>query len=196
MRNMLSQDNYPSPASGTKPSLRLLIAGISTATLAFLGLMVTTTQLQWKLPAFDGYEEALALPEAKSSQATTPAIKQLGDNITIEQLPYDYGVPVTSSGMPEFYKTVLKPEGKMTELGLTQRKARINFGYDRQDIFTAKMSEGAYVLHCQRLKTTTTRAMCWRQLQLSDKRWIQYRFPRSQLKDWRKIEQTVRANIT
>ena len=97
--------------------------------------------------------------------------------------------------MPEFYKTVLEPKGKMTDLGLTQRKARANFGYDQQDIFTGEVPDGAYVIHCQRLNISTIRAMCWRELQVFDDQWVQYRFPRAQLKDWWKIEQQVRANI-
>jgi len=102
---------------------------------------------------------------------------------------------VSSEGMPEFYKVVLEPQGKMTEHGLMHRKARPNFGYDRQDIFTGEVPDGAYVIHCQRTDPSPIRAMCWRELQVSDEQWVQYRFPREQLKDWWKIEQKVRASI-
>ncbi len=122
-------------------------------------------------------------------------IKQPGGNIFITQLPYGHPVPVSSGGMPEFYKIVLEPKGKMTEHGLMQRKARPNFGYDHQDIFTGEVPDGAYVLHCQRSELSLIRAMCWRELQISDDQWVQYRFPRVQLKDWWKIEKKVRANI-
>ena len=185
MRNMLSQDNYPSPISDPRPPSRNIMVGVLTTTLAVLGLMATTTQLQWRLPVVESDEAAPRL--------TT---KQIGNNIVIEKLPVDYGFPLASDGMPEFYKTVLEPTGKMTDIGLTKRQARTGFGYDRQDIFVTDLPNGRYVLHCQRSNTTAIRAMCWRQLVLSDNHWIQYRFPRSQLKDWRKIEQTVRAKTS
>jgi len=200
MRNMLSQDNYPSPASEPKPQLRVLIAGLFTTILAVLGLMATTTQLQWRLPVFDNDKAvpastaSISVPLQKAMPQLT--IKQPGNNIVIEKLPVDYGFPITGNGMPEFYKTVLEPAGKPTDLDLTLRQARTGFGYDVQDIFVADISSGTYVLHCQRRNTAASRAMCWRQLALSDNRWIQYRFPRSQLKDWRQIEQTVRASIS
>ena len=131
----------------------------------------------------------------RASSRKRRAIRQPGNNIVINQLPFTHTIPVSSGGMPEFYKAVLEPQGKMTEIGLIQRKARANFGYDQQDIFTGEVPDGAYVLHCQRLNTSTIRAMCWRELQVSDDQWVQYRFPRSQLKDWWKIEQKVRASI-
>jgi len=200
MRNMLSQDNYPSSAPNSKPQPRVLIAGLLTTTLAVLGLMATTTQLQWKLPVFDS-EEAAPATTGSISEALPKALAQLtieptGNNIAIEKLPVDYGYPSNSTGMPEFYKTVLEPAGKTTDIGLTQRQARRGFGYDGQDIFIAEISGNAYVLHCQRPQLTSIRAMCWRQLPVTDNTWIQYRFPRSQLKNWRAIEQTVRASIS
>jgi len=199
MRNMLSQDNYPSPASDPKPTSRVFIAGLLTTTLAVLGLMATTTQLQWRLPVIGSNKAAPAstapLPAVAPKAAPQLTINQPGNNIIIEKLPAGYGFPLTSDGMPEFYKTVLEPAGNTTGFGLTQRQARKGFGFDGQDIFVAYISGGSYVLHCQR-STTATRAMCWRQLALSGNTWIQYRFPRSQLNDWRRIEQTVRANIS
>ncbi len=200
MRNMLSQDNYPSPAPVTKPQSRVLLAGLLTTTLAVLGLMASTTQVQWRLPVFDSNG---ATPATTASISTLPAkvapqltIAQPGNNIIIEKLPVDYGFAITGNGMPEFYKTILESTGKPTDLGLTLRQARTGFGYDGQDIFVADISSGSYVLHCQRRNTTALRAMCWRQLAVSDNTWIQYRFPRSQLIDWRQIEQTVRASIS
>jgi len=139
--------------------------------------------------------KAIIPPPARSGAIALRPIKQPGDNITIKRLSFGYSIPVTSDGLPEFYKVVLEPDGRKTELGLMQRKARPNFGYDQQDIFTGEVPDGAYVLHCQRSGTSGIRAMCWRELQVSDDQWVQYRFPRAQLKDWWKIEQKVRANI-
>ncbi len=247
MRIMLSQDNNPSSSRRSKSAGRTILSGFSATTLAFMGLLATTTQLQWKLPSLGADEitsvkvtsantkatqaftalavkmtsqkqqqqalpstrlaalaqkdEAFKEPRATPAQAATPAstprraIKQPGNNIIIDQLPGNRKIPVSSDGMPEFYQVVLEPNGKMTELGLMQRKARENYGYDQQDIFTGEVPDGAYVLHCQRAKGSIVRPMCWRELQVSDDQWVQYRFPRAQLKDWWKIEQQVRANI-
>ncbi len=196
---MLSQDNYPSPASEPKPQPRVLIAGLITTVLATFGLMATTTQLQWRLPVFDNEGAAPAItvssPDAYQKWRPQVTIDQPGKNIVIEKLPADYGFPLSRNGLPEFYKTVLEPAGKATDLGLTLRQARPGFGYDGQDIFIADVSGSGYVLHCQRPEPTSIRAMCWRQLAVAGNTWIQYRFPRSQLKDWRAIEQMVRASI-
>ncbi len=197
---MLSQDNYPSPASEPKPQPRILIAGLITTVLAVFGLMATTTQLQWRLPVFDNEGTAPATtvpnPDAFPERQSQLIIDQPGRNIVIEKLPADYGFPLSRNGLPEFYKTVLEPAGKATDLGLTLRRARTGFGYDGQDIFIADVSGNGYVLHCQRPEPTSIRAMCWRQLAVTDNTWIQYRFPRSQLKDWRTIEQMVSASIS
>jgi len=123
-------------------------------------------------------------------------IKQPGNNIVVVQLPQDRRVPASSSGMPNFYKIVLKPKGHKTDFGLLLRTSRKNFGYDRQDIFTGEVPDGAYVIHCHRSTGNIIRSMCWRELQVSDDQWVQYRFPREQLKDWWKIEQRVRASIS
>jgi len=247
MRIMLSQDNNPSSSRRSKSPGRAILSILSATTLAFMGLLATTTQLQWKLPSLGADELApvkvtsantkatqaftalavkmtsqkrqqQALPSTRISALTqkdevfqgskaTPTplvppsstlrrvIKQPGNNIIIDQLPGNRKIPVSSDGMPEFYKVVLEPNGKMTELGLIQHKARANYGYDQQDIFTGEVPDGAYVIHCQRVKGSIIRPMCWRELQVSDDQWVQYRFPRAQLKDWWKIEQQVRANI-
>ncbi len=143
---------------------------------------------------FQSTKAILPAPARSGARPLRP-IKQPGDNIIIKQLSFGYSIPVSSDGLPEFYKVVLEPEGRMTELGLEQRQPRAGFGYDQQDIFTGEVPDGAYVLHCQRSGTSGIRAMCWRELQVSDDQWVQYRFPRTQLKDWWKIEQKVRANI-
>jgi len=260
MGKMVSQDNFP-PAtqqSGLPP--RTLTSGVLVLALAGLGLLATTTQLQWQLPAIDTVDAAplttasvkpgaiqKTLPLAKermyasrlagkatpkpaqaapqpnasavevvrvkaltrsdkpSNSAVRPAqentqlsIKQPGGGIVIMPLNFTGTIPVGSGGLPEFYKTVLKPEGQRSEYGLMQRQARKNFGYDQQDIFTGEVPDGAYVIHCQRLekpKTVDIRAMCWRELQVLDDQWVQYRFPRTQLKDWWDIEKRVRASI-
>ena len=197
---MLSQDNYPSPAPEPKAQPRVLIAGLITSALAIFGLIATTTQLQWRLPVVDSEEAApataVSIPDAFPKILPQLTIDQPGNNIVIEKLPADYGFPLTRDGLPEFYKTVLEPFGKTTDFGLTLHRARTGFGYDGQDIFIADISDNTYVLHCQRPEPTSVRAMCWRQLAVTDNTWIQYRFPRSQLKDWRTIEQIVRASIS
>ncbi len=134
-------------------------------------------------------------PPVQSSPALV--IKQPGDDITIKQLGENHKIPLSGDGMPEFYQVVLEPDGRKTKYGLIQRKVRKNFGYDQQDIFTGQVPDGAYVLHCQQPDATKSklRAMCWRELQISDDQWVQYRFPRTQLKNWWKIEQKVLANI-
>jgi hypothetical protein len=237
---MLSQDNFSSGSRRPRKSPRTGTRLIWLITLASLGLLASTTQMQWQIPSLEGYDAAPIVTASVSTKSsrTTPVtalkppalpvkrtvdtapveedfqsakaisslptrsnaialrpIKQPGDNIIIKRLSYAYSVPVSSDGLPEFYKVVLEPKGTMTELGLTQRKARANFGYDQQDIFTGEVPDGAYVLHCQRSGTSSIRAMCWRELQVSDDQWVQYRFPRAQLKDWWKIERKVRANI-
>lgn len=132
----------------------------------------------------------IALPKASPRRP----VQQPGDDIVIKQLKSDQRIPVNSSGMPVFYKTVLEPTGRMTEHGLMQFQARANFGYDHQDIFTGEVPDGAYVIHCQKPEIKLVRAMCWRELQISNDQWVQYRFPRSRMKDWWKIEQKVLAN--
>jgi len=233
---MLSQDNFSPDSRRPGKSPRTGIRLVWSITLASLGVLATTTQVQWRLPSLEDYNATPIVTASVNTKAvqTTPVsalkpptsaplappveldfqlekptsplpvsyraialrpIKQPGDNIFIKRLSFDYSIPVSSDGLPEFYKMVLEPEGRMTELGLMQRKARANFGYDQQDIFTGEVPDGAYVLHCQRSGTSSIRAMCWRELQVSDDQWVQYRFPRTQLKDWWKIEQKVLANI-
>lgn len=252
MPSTLSQDNSPSHSQRSGLRARSLISGIPATTLAFLGLLASTTPLKWQVPSLDEnapvvtasisaktlqspvvpsiktalpasplptprvkntpvkitvktvpvnveYQAVKLLPASPSlpSPASAPqrTIRQPGNNIVINRLPPGHRIPVSSDGMPEFYKVVLEPKGKLTDLGLMLRKARANFGYDQQDIFTGEVPDGAYVIHCQQLNTPAIRAMCWRELQVSDDQWVQYRFPRAQLKDWWKIEQQVRANI-
>jgi len=260
MRKMVSQDNSPpdTQQSGLPP--RAITSGTLALTLAGFGLLATTTQLQWQLPAIDRVDAAplttasvkpraiqTTLPRAKervytskpvgnarldaarpsatptpsavevirikkvsrpdkpsnpsmrlSPELTQLSIRQPGGGIVITQLNFTGTITVGSGGLPEFYKTVLEPEGQISKYGLIQREARKNFGYDQQDIFTAEVPDGAYVIHCQRLekpRIATVRAMCWRELQVLDDQWVQYRFPRTQLKDWWNIEKRVRASI-
>jgi len=143
-------------------------------------------------------QQSVKLAASASVPSVPPqkrAIKQPGNNIIITQLSDSHQVPLSNGGMPKFYEAVLEPKEEKTKFGLMRHTARKDFGYDNQDIFTGEVPDGAYVIHCHQPKATIIRAMCWRELQVSDDQWVQYRFPRSQLKDWWKIEKKVRANI-
>lgn len=259
---MLSQDNSPSHPATPRFRLRSVFCHLAAFMLGGLGVLTTTTQLEWQVPVL-GQNSANAVASVVASTAvnqsaspkvietisatkvalatavpatraptpshtgalgkklldinfqsvklvtssaeksnarkssTTPrrTIRQPGGGIVVKHLPRGHRVPVSNGGMPKFYTVVLEPKGHKTPFGLMQRKPRRNFGYDHQDIFTGEVPDGAYVLHCHQVGVSVIRAMCWRELQVSEDQWVQYRFPRAQLKDWWKIEQKVRANI-
>lgn len=130
-----------------------------------------------------------ALPQTKRRPLVD--IEHAVKGVVIRELEGNADILVSSNGLPMFYETILGSEVRKTENGLVQRKVRKNFGYDQQDIFTGEHSREAYVLHCQKSGQKFIRAMCWRELQASGEHRIQYRFPRSSLKDWKKIETQV-----
>ena len=93
--------------------------------------------------------------------------------------------------LQEIYPVYFNGEPEKAPYGLTYRSLKPESGYRDDDLFYAWETKGLYLVHCQKAVSPLTPPDCYRDIVLPGNILLQYRFRRSNLKNWRRIEQDV-----
>lgn len=94
-----------------------------------------------------------------------------------------------------YSKQVETAAGKPGPYGLRQYAFRADSGYHDQDMFVGMTDAGTIVLLCTKLAAEVSAPNCMRDLPLGDGVSLSYRFRRTYLAEWRKIDMGIRARI-
>ncbi len=93
--------------------------------------------------------------------------------------------------LQEIYPVYFNSEPGKGPYGLTTRSLKPESGYKDYDLFYAWETKGLYMVHCRKETSSLTPPDCYRDITLPGNILLQYRFRRSNLKNWHRIEQDV-----
>jgi hypothetical protein len=82
---------------------------------------------------------------------------------------------------------VANPNGESSPFGLTHYVFRDDSGYRAEDLFVGETDQGPVVMRCVRLSQNVVSPSCLRDVQISKRVALTYRFKRAHLADWRSI---------
>jgi hypothetical protein len=95
-----------------------------------------------------------------------------------------------------YLEQVADPKGVAGPYGLRQYAFRADSGYHDQDLFVGTDDAGSQVLLCTKLAPNVVSPSCLRDIPLGHGLSLSYRFKRGHLREWRAIDNGIRARLT